>query len=371
MARGRRNRKQGTSVRLADIAEQAGVSTATVSRALNQPEKVTPAVRERVLQTIQALNWVPHGAAKALATHKTRTVGAITATLGNANVAAELEALQQHLMEAGYVLLLACSGLDERKELEQVRKMIERGIDALVLHHSESHSPALWKLLEVQQVPAIITRAAEQVPGYTTVGYSAYAAFRELTTHLLELGHRRFGLMMITTPQNEQAQILEPDKRVSGAYAGVMDTLQEAGLEVAPEHVTNTYFSIGKGRECFRQIMSTSPRPTALICMDDYLAVGSIFAAQAMGIRVPDDVSIVGFDDIELAQLVSPPLTTIRTPDRDMGAATAECVLDLLEQRAPAAYRRELGFEFLLRGSTGPPHEREADQSQQNGRERE
>jgi LacI family transcriptional regulator len=355
MARERRNRRQATSVRLADIAEQAGVSTATVSRALNQPEKVTPAVRERVLQTIQELNWVPHGAAKALATHKTRTIGAITDTLGNANIAAELEALQEHLMAAGYVLLLACSGLDERKELEQVRKMIERGIDALVLHHSASHSPALWKLLEVQRVPAIITRAAEDVPGYTTVGYSAYTAFRELTTHLLKLGHRRFGLMMITSPQNEQAHTLDPDKRVSGAYAGVIDTLREAGLEVRPEHTTNTYFSIGKGRDCFRKIMSTTPQPTALICMDDYLAVGSIFEAQAMGVRVPEDVSIVGFDDIELAQLVSPPLTTIRTPDREMGAATAECVLDMLEQRAPAAYRRELGFEFLLRGSTAPP----------------
>lgn len=355
MANARRNRRQGTSVRLADIAERAGVSTATVSRALNTPEKVTPAVRERVLQTVEELNWVPHGAAKALATHKTRTIGAITDTLGNANVAAELEALQQHLMAAGYVLLIACSGLDERKELEQVRKMIERGIDALVLHHAESHSPALWKLLEVQQVPAIITRAAVEVPGYTTVGYSAYTAFRELTSHLLKLGHERFGLMMITSPQNEQAHTLEPDKRVGGAYAGVIDTLGEAGVEIAPEHMTNTYFSIGKGRACFRKIMSTSQPPTALICMDDYLAIGSIFEAHAMGVGVPDHVSIVGFDDIELAQLVSPPLTTIRTPDRDMGIATAECVLDMLDQRAPAAYRRELGVEFLLRGSTAPP----------------
>lgn len=355
MAKERKSRKQGNSVRLADIAKRAGVSTATVSRALNNPEKVSPAVRDRVLQTVQELNWVPHGAAKALATRKTRTVGAITDTLGNANVAAELEALQEHLMAAGYVLLLACSGLDERKELEQVRKMIERGIDALVLHHSESHSPALWKLLEVQQVPAIITRASVEVSGYTTVGYSGYAGFRELTSHLLNLGHERFGLMMITSPQNEQTHSLQPDKRVSGAYAGVVETLGEAGLKVAPEHMTNTYFSIGKGRSCFRKIMSTSAPPTALVCMDDYLAIGAIFEAKAMGIKVPEDVSIVGFDDIELAQLVSPPLTTIRTPDRDMGIATADCVLDILERRAPSAYRRELEVEFLLRGSTAAP----------------
>ena len=140
-----------------------------------------------------------------------------------------------------------------------------------------------------------------------------------------------------------------------GAYAGVVETLAEADLEIVPEHTTNTYFSISKGRACFRKIMSTSSPPTALICMDDYLAVGSIFEAKAMGIRVPNDVSIVGFDDIELAQLVTPPLTTMRTPDRDMGVATADCVLDILEGRAPTAYRRELEVEFLLRGSTAAP----------------
>lgn len=355
MLKVRRKRKRRDSVRLADIAQRAGVSTATVSRTLNHPDKVSPAVRERVLQTVRELNWVPHGAARALATHRTRTVGAITVTLGNANVAEELEALQQHLTGAGYVLLLACSGLDDRNELEQARKMIERGVDALILHHSEHHKPELWKLLEVQKVPAIITRASAEVPGYTTVGYSGHAAFRELTSHLLNLGHERFGLMMITSPQNERTHTLKPDERVHGAYAGVVETLARAGLKIHPEHMTNTYFGIHKGQACFRKIMSTSSPPTALICMNDYLAIGSIFEAREMGIEVPGDVSIVGFDDIELASLISPPLTTIRTPDRSMGEATAECVLDILQGRAPSAYRRELEVEFLLRESTAPP----------------
>ena len=351
----RRAKRKGNVVTLADIAAQAGVSTASVSRAMNAPDKVSDATRSRVLQTVAELNWVPSGAAKALASRRTRTVGAITATLGHANLAAELEALQRRLMDAGYVLLLACSGLDERNEIEQAKRLLERGVDALVLHHSSAHGKEVWELVEALKVPTIVTRASEAIQGHTTVGYDGYKAFRRLTQHLLDLGHRRFGLMMIASPQVERRGTLDPDPRVRSAHAGVIDALGEAGVGIASKHLTNTYFSIGKGRAGFRKIMSSEPRPTALVCMNDQLAVGAIFEAAAMGLRVPQDVSVVGFDDIELSALVSPPLTTMRTPDWEMGEVTAECVVDLLSARGPSVYRRELEPELVLRGSTGPP----------------
>ena len=351
----RRARRKGNVVTLADIAAQAGVSTASVSRAMNSPDKVSDATRTRVLQTVAELNWVPSGAAKALATRQTRTIGAITATLGNANVAAELEALQRRLMDAGYVLLLACSGLNESNEIEQAKRLLERGVDALVLHHSSAHGREIWALVESLKVPTIVTRASEAVQGHTTVGYDGRKAFRRLTQHLIDLGHKRFGLMMIASPQVERRGTLDPDPRVGSAYAGVIEALHEVGLVIAPGHRTNTYFSIGKGRANFRKIMSTQPRPTALVCMNDQLAVGALFEAAAMGLRVPQDVSVVGFDDMELSALVTPPLTTMRTPDWEMGEVTAECVVDILSSRAPPVYRRELNLEFVLRSSTGPP----------------
>ena len=351
----RRARRKSNVVTLADIAAHAGVSTASVSRAMNSPDKVSDATRARVLKTVAELNWVPSGAAKALATRQTRTIGAITATLGHANVATELESLQRRLMDAGYVLLLACSGLDEANEIEQAKRLLERGVDALVLHHSSAHGKEIWNLVESLKVPTIVTRAAEPIDGYTTIGYDGYAAFQRLTSHLIDLGHRRFGLMMIASPQIEHRHTLEPDARVRKAHAGVVETLDEAGLSIAPDHITNTYFSIGKGRACFRKIMSAQERPTALVCMNDQLAIGAIFEAASMGIRVPQDVSIVGFDDIELAALVSPPLTTMRTPDWEMGEVTAECIVDMLQSRGPPVYRREVEPEFVLRGSTGPP----------------
>ena len=350
-----RPRRKSNVVTLADIAAHAGVSTASVSRTMNSPDKVSDATRARVLKTVAELNWVPSGAAKALATRRTRTIGAITATLGHANVATELEALQRRLMDAGYVLLLACSGLDETNEIEQAKRLLERGVDALVLHHSSAHGKEIWNLVESVGVPTIVTRAVEPIEGYTTIGYDGYAAFRRLTRHLLELGHRRFGLMMIASPQVEHLHTLKPDARVRKAHAGVVEALDEVGLSISPDHITNTYFSIGKGRSCFRKIMSAPTRPTALVCMNDQLAIGAIFEAASMGIRIPGDLSIVGFDDIELAALVDPPLTTMRTPDWEMGEVTAECVVDTLQSRGPPVYRREVEPEFVLRRSTGPP----------------
>ena len=183
-------------------------------------------------------------------------------------------------------------------------------MDALVLHHSSAHGREIWALVESLKVPTIVTRASEAVQGHTTVGYDDRKAFRRLTQHLIDLGHKRFGLMMIASPQVERRGTLDPDPRVGSAYAGVIEALHEVGLVIAPGHRTNTYFSIGKGRANFRKIMSTQPRPTALVCMNDQLAVGALFEAAAMGLRVPQDVSVVGFDDMELSALVTPPLTT-------------------------------------------------------------
>ena len=346
----RRTRKRGGVTTLADVAALAGVSTASVSRALNKPDQVSKQIRNRVSRAVADLNWVPHGAAKSLASLRTRTVGAITATLGNANVAAELEAMQQTLMDAGYVLLLACSGLDEGNELEQVRRLLERGVDALVLHHSSAHRQELWELLAAREVPTVVTRAGEPVEGHTTVGYDGRRAFATLTRHLLELGHRRFGVMMITSPQREGCAA--PDTRVESAYAGVVETLEAADATLDPAHVTNTYFTIQRGRDCFRKIMSHRPAPTALIAMNDYLAVGAMIEAAQSGLSIPEDLSIVGFDDIEMAGLMTPGLTTMRTPDRELGMATGECIVQQLKGIS-VPKRIELDVEFVLRGSTG------------------
>lgn len=347
-------RRRSSEIRLADIAERAGVSTATVSRALNQPDKVSSALRQRVMKTVEELHWVPHAAAKALASQRTKTIGVIMAgSLGHENLARELEAMQRQLAMAGYSLLLAFSELETGRELDQTRVMLERGVDALVLH-GESHDRRLWKLLQARQTPVVFTRTATDIDGFTTVGYDMFGAFRSVTEHLLKLGHERFGMMMITTPEREAGKSRKPDPRVQPAYDAVLETLNENGLSVRPNHMTNTYFGLDRGRECLRQIMQETPYPTALICMNDYMAIGAMLECQAMGLRVPEDISITGFDDIEWGANIEPSLTTVRAPDAEMGRVTADYVLGVLDDETAPARRHELDFELLIRESTGP-----------------
>lgn len=354
MSVARRIRKRAQATTLADVAAEAGVSTASVSRALNSPEQVSKQIRARVERAVDRLDWVPHGAAKALASLRTRTVGAITATLGHANVAREIEALQGELMREGYVLLLACSGLDAGNELAQARRLLERGVDGLILHHSASHGPEVWDLLASRNVPTVVTRASEPLERFSTVGYDGYAAFARMTRYLLSLGHRRFGLMMITSPQREAEGLDAPDERVASAHRGIVDTLAEHGLSLDPRHVTNSYFTLAKGRRNLRRILGADNPPTAVIAMNDYLGAGALLEAAALGLRVPHDLSIVGFDDIEIAAEVTPGLTTMRTPDRAMGVATGQCVIAQLDDAESGIKRVELPVELVVRESTGP-----------------
>lgn len=350
----RRNRKKKGDVKLADVARLAGVSPATVSRALNQADKVSPVTLKRIRKTITTLNWVPHAGARALASHSSRLIGVIVATLGNPNVAIGLQAIERRLAEAGYSLLIACDDLDPKKQLAHARIMLERGADALILH-GEGHKRDIWEFLSSQDVPVIVNHSFSTAPGCLSVGYDAYAEFSRLTSHLLDLGHRSFGLMMLTSPTLERKGDTRPMARIRTKYKGVVDTLAKHDIVIRDEHRTNTFFSLNAGRRCFRKIMSSASPPTALICMNDQMAIGAIIESREMGLSVPADVSIVGCDDIELAGLTEPPLTTIRPPDEAMGTMTAESVLECIARTRSCEGWRELAAEIVIRESTAPP----------------
>ncbi len=350
--RQKRNRKKKGDVKLSDVAIRAGVSPATVSRSLNQPDKVSADTRVRIEAAIAELNWVPHAGARALASHATRLVGVIVATLGNPNVAIGLQAIERRLAADGYSLMIACDDLEAAKQISHARMMLERGVDALILN-GEGHRPDVFRFLQTQETPVIVNHSFGEVPGCMSVGYDAYTEFASLTEHLLGHGHRRFGLMLLTSPALEKAGDKRPFERVKTKYRSIVETLARESVTIADEHVTNTFFSIESGRRCFREIMSTPNRPTAIICLNDQMAIGAIIESRRMGINVPNDVSIVGCDDIELASLIEPALTTIRPPDEAMGHTSAECALRCITEGVPAQGRFELHAELILRESSG------------------
>lgn len=346
----RARRSGGASVKLEDVARQAGVSTASVSRALNTPNLVSPALRDRIARAAQDLKWVPNGVAKALASLRTRTVGAMIPTLSHQNFAILIEALQHDLAAAQYTLVLCCMDGAEEMRLQQARKLVERGIDCLVLV-GEAHPDALFDLLRSQGVPYVITYTSGRDQRHACIGFDNYAAATKLTEHLLELGHRNFGMV---------AHAAEGNDRIQQRIAAVQDTLARAGIAIRPQHFVRVNSRhIASGRDGMRRILADdtsrpTPRPTALVCTNDYIASGAMIEARQLGLVIPRDLSIVGFDDTDMSAHLDPPLTTIRVPSRRMGEEIAKYIISRLE-RGEAQCPPPLDADMIVRSSTARP----------------
>lgn len=330
--------------KLSDVARLAKVSTATVSRALMLPHKVRPPTLERVQEAVRRLGYVAHGAARALASRRTHTIGAVVPTLDNAIFANTTHSLQKTFDAAGYTLLLACHEFDASVEVRLTRALIERGIDGLVLLGT-SHEPQIYELIAQRQIPYVLTWALDSSGARPCVGFNNRAAALQLTNHLLELGHREFAMISGVTTNNERAR---------DRLEGVRDALAARGIRLQPERVIEKPYSLASGREGLRALMALPDPPTAVMCGNDVLAIGAIAECNTLGIAVPHEVSVTGFDDMEIASLLSPGLTTVHFPTLDLGRLAAA---QLLKQLAgdSAVEQHELPVELKVRGTTAAP----------------
>ncbi|HEX3400223.1 MAG TPA: LacI family DNA-binding transcriptional regulator [Acetobacteraceae bacterium] len=345
-ARRRPRRSSSATVKLEDVARQAGVSTASVSRALNTPHLVSPELRDRIAQAALALNWVPNGVAKALASLRTRTVGVMIPTLSHQNFAILIEALQHDLAAAHYMLILCCTDVSEELRLKQARKLIEQGVECLVLV-GEAQPDGLFQLLKSQNVPYVITYTSGRDTMHTCIGFDNYAAAVQLTEHMLALGHLDFGMVAHESQGND---------RIQERIAGVQDTLARSGIAIRPQHFARVDSRhIASGRDGMRRILADGRlRPTALVCTNDYIATGAMIEAKQLNLAIPRDLSIVGFDDTDMSAHLDPPLTTIRVPSRRMGEEIARYIIGYLENGSTDC-PPPLDAELIIRSSTAPP----------------
>lgn len=332
------------NAKLSDVARVAKVSTATVSRALMLPHKVRPRTLERVQEAVRSLGYVAHGAARALASRRTHTIGAVVPTLDNAIFANTTHALQKTFDAAGYTLLLACHEFDAAVEVRLTRALVERGIDGLVLLGT-SHDPQLYALIAQRQLPYVLTWALDSSGKHPCVGFNNRAAALQLTNHLLELGHREFAMISGVTANNERAR---------DRLQGVRDALAARGIKLAPERVIEKPYSLASGREGLRALMADERPPTAVLCGNDVLAIGAIAECNTLGIAVPQQVSITGFDDMEIASLLSPGLTTVHFPTLELGQLAAAHLLAQLAGGSDVR-QHELPVELKVRGTTAAP----------------
>ncbi|BBK32325.1 LacI family transcriptional regulator [Stella humosa] len=333
---------QGT-VRLADVAAAAGVSSATVSRAFNLPALVREDVRARILATADDLGYVAHGAARALASKRSRTLGAIVPTLNNTIFARAIDAFQRRVEERGYILLLTTSEYDQQREWERARAMVERGVDGLMLVGGQ-HDPRLLHLLEVTGKPFINTWTANRGAEHASVGYDSRALSNLVFDYLVGLGHREFAVVTGSSSHND---------RVAGRLLGMADAVRRHGLAIPPARMIHRRYSIDEGRCAFRQLAASGPLPTAIVCGNDILACGVLFEALAAGIDVPGRLSIMGNGDLDIAAHTSPGLSTVLTPKVEIGNWAADYLVACLEGRE-IDLPPELPVTLVLRGTTGP-----------------
>lgn len=328
---------------LADVARYANVSTATVSRCLNSPDLVVPLTRERVLSAVQHLGYTPNFGARALAAKQTNTIGVVIPTMENAVFARGIQAFQEELVRNGKTLLIASSAYDEALETEQVRTIVARGADGVLLigYH---RSDAIYDFLKRRSVPFVVAWSFDPDQPQPAVGFNNKTAMAELARQVILHGHRNIACISAPIAANDRAR-----ERV----AGIRLAMTEAGLVGDQLVLTETPYGIEAGEIAFRSTLAKAPNTTAVMCGNDVLAIGALRAAKEMGLRVPDDISITGFDDIELAMLADPALTTVHVPHREMGRRAASMLIQMVKQRE-ACESIKLPTDIRLRRSLGP-----------------
>ena len=326
-----------------DVARLAGVSTATVSRALNAPEQVDADTRRLVSDAVSKLRYVPHGAARALRSHRSRMVAAIVPSFSYALYARTTSAMQAVLDNNGYSMVLAEHHYDLKEELRITAQLLGRGVDAVVfvgLHHD----PALFALLADYGRPYVLTWGVDPMRQHPSVGFDNRAATFAMTRHLIGLGHRRFGLL---------SAVPEGNDRATERGAGMRAALSQAGLALEEDCVEYGAIDLAAAATMMRRVLQAKLRPTAIVATNDVFAVGAMMACRSAGVAIPNEVSITGVDNTDLGATQTPPLTTIRTPIVEVGRAAAEQVVARLEGKPHTSFET-LPFDLVFRGSTGP-----------------
>lgn len=332
---------------LQDVADLAAVSTATVSRCLNNSGHVTEKTRLKVQQAIQTLGYSPNFGAQALAAKRTNTIGAIIPTMENAIFARGMQAFQETLAENGITLIIASCSYRPELEEEQIRSLVARGADALLLI-GQSRPAATYQFLARRNIPYVLAWAHKKESQHCYIGFDNQAAAQTITRQVLELGHRNLGVIVGLTRNNDRAR-----DRITGIEHAIADY----GAQTAPLQVIEAEYTFQEGAKALDQLLANPSPPTAVICGNDVLAVGAVKRAKQLGLAVPEDLSITGFADIEVSELIDPELTTVHVPHREMGIAAAKSLIAMLKTQTPVESHL-LETRIVNRQSLGPakPH---------------
>ncbi len=315
------------AVTIKDIAEVAGVSHTTVSRALRSNPRISAETIERIQQIAEELGYVPNTVARGLKTSQSRVLGVIVRRIVDPFFSEVLQGIEDVLHEAEYSLFLTTSHRDPTREKEIMQVMGERRVDGVIVSSTQIQPEQIRQMDRFKVPLVLINNQAIDEPDIHSVYHDDIDGSQKVTQHLIGLGHTRTAFLGNARGGKTNAERID----------GYRITLQQAGLSFNPDClVVGPNGQPDGGAEGMAQILNLSPRPTAVVCYNDLMAIGAIQAVQRAGLHVPDDISITGFDDIELAAYVSPPLTTFHQPKYELGREAASMMLRVLADRETA-----------------------------------
>jgi LacI family transcriptional regulator len=328
-----------------EIADLAGVSIATVSRVLNGRDDVSAETRELVRKVVQEHGYTVSRSARGLSAGRTGLVGVLVPLVYPVYFSAILSGAAEALYEQDMRLLLSPTGHEHDREVSLIDRLVHGETDGALVVLPEESSAELERLLDDGYRFVVVDprlRLDDRIP---SVSAAHTAGADQAMRHLLGLGHRRIAA--ITGPRG---WVATEDRR-----RGYLAALAAAGIVPDPSLEADSDFEIGGGREAARRLLDLADPPTAIFAFNDNLAIGALQAARARGMSVPGDLSVVGFDDVEHATIVTPALTTVRQPLAEMGRTAVSLLMRLLERQAFETLHVELGTRLVVRESTAAP----------------
>jgi LacI family transcriptional regulator len=327
-----------------DIAKLAGVSASTVSRVVNQRQYVRPEIRERVLALVEETGYVPNNAARSMVLKRTFTVGIVIPDTFNMFQRQLFSTIERNLEGFGYRTSFFFVKWEPESELKCLRRLNGEKLDGIILIHEVVH-PDFYEYLSSTALPVVLCTFNRDDLAFPSVHVDEENGARAAMSHLIELGHRRIGLL-------------------SGSYfsfatqraVGYRAALEASGIAYDENIVERApSYNVEEGRDGMRSLLSRAVGLTALFAETDELAIGAIRSLYEAGLSVPHDISVIGFDDIDISAFLSPSLTTVRQPIQEMGRRTAELMSKLIAEEEEGIGSTVFGYELVVRESTAAP----------------
>jgi LacI family transcriptional regulator len=336
-----------SAVKLQDVARLAGVHPATASRALNPQTRllVSEDTAGRVLAAATQLGYRPNAVARSLRTRRSHTIGVLIPDLNNPLFPPMVRGLEDRLAADGYVALLGNTDGDDAREQTVFEQLRARHVDGYALATAHLHSPLLAEAVRLGVPVVLMNRIAEDY-SLPAVTVDNERGVKMALAHLASLGHRHIA--HIAGPQNVSTG--------KARYHGFQSAMTDAGLDVPADRLAfASAFSIEEGRRCAGQILAADGRITAVVAGNDMLAVGCYQALDQAGLRCPDDVSVVGFNNMPFIDMLRPPLTTVTFPHYQVGTEAAQLLIERINGNTGLVKVLYLAPELVVRGSTASP----------------